>query len=1002
MDALDGTSGETRFLRLSRYRHLGRLKRFYLSLVGVVAVLLLAAGCSDDIESGLEGERRETKPGASSSAETNGSAPTRVKTVVKEDGLHFEVGRYEIDAPPGVAPVGTSVEAVAFDRESSEVAQVRGQSPEGAEVAFDRISSRTAQASPGAVLENSGRGFKISMEGNAQPNKLIHVSAPTEKEYTASSLKDAGPNDTVPVMLREIPNGGVVWGPPVYYDPEKSTLEIALSETGSALYEGAIDIADVANKVSQGFLAGRTPQPECHGQAEETPSGGRVSIKFHNSVVAWACLDADDEYVTVDLTNTYTSPLVVTSDPSAALQHPSMSTGDALMVELSSLMGHYALPVQGQGSLTFPLDSLPATVELDASNFNAISTQGFTLALDIAAMTFKSDLLKKLLKSKDGLLCAEGAIQRSLGEAFSCLGLIGGPVATVIGILAAGAPTLTSMMGGIADEAKGPSYLTINYEPGSNDDCAGAAERLRAEQPNVQDGTFESYLNFIPDVGGCVIFEGLGPNLPIGALNAPVYDPDTGGELGMVKDLDPDLSSGDFSVTYQEFCGAFPTTDGMTAQEYHDQRANTKEQSILDPDGDGRACTSDDEAFLTGDAEQLAGQKAPQCINGILDRNGDGQIGSIEAAQAGADATQDVDPCTVPERGEDSSEDSDEEANLDQDVGDYYRAAGAGEWAYTYDHLASQTQSMFTEEEWSRKNQWFWDRNPVVYHTLSTNLDSTSEEPLAEVEVRITGEDGSSWTRTPRFVLEDGEWKHLFSDAEADLFMPGIPFEEFVAAQTGGSPEGDGDEVCAEVPDCEVVDTADVDGDGSLDEVALVGEPDEYPGTPTSISVRALLADGTMLTREIEVEFWHRDTAWHGAADFGQVPGEELVIGGTSGAHTLWFRVLTYRDGELVELPYPGSDPARADSFYATMWPIDAALSAYVGVQCQNGTVNLRSVSPVGAPGDGVPYGGEATSWVLEGDQWQMVTSEPLAYPDGSSAFEIAGWQCGDLPRAYD
>lgn len=133
------------------------------------------------------------------------------------------------------------------------------------------------------------------------------------------------------------------------------------------------------------------------------------------------------------------------------------------------------------------------------------------------------------------------------------------------------------------------------------------------------------------------------------------------------------------------------------------------------------------------------------------------------------------------------SDEDGEEASLNQAVEDYYLAAGAEEWAYTYDHLDSQTQSMFSEEEWSQKNQWFWDRNPLIFHILSINLDNSSEESLAEVDVRITPENGSPWVRTTYFVFEDGEWKHRFSEEETDLFMPGATYEEFVEAQGGVS-----------------------------------------------------------------------------------------------------------------------------------------------------------------------------------------------------------------------
>lgn len=131
-----------------------------------------------------------------------------------------------------------------------------------------------------------------------------------------------------------------------------------------------------------------------------------------------------------------------------------------------------------------------------------------------------------------------------------------------------------------------------------------------------------------------------------------------------------------------------------------------------------------------------------------------------------------------------STDPNTEEASLDQAVEDYYLAVGVGDWEYTYDNLDSQTQSMFTEEEWSQKNQWFWDRYPTVYHILSIESDGDFEGSVADVDVRLTGEDGSSWIRTTYFVKEDGEWLHRFSEEESDLFMPDATFEEFVEAQS--------------------------------------------------------------------------------------------------------------------------------------------------------------------------------------------------------------------------
>ena len=70
----------------------------------------------------------------------------------------------------------------------------------------------------------------------------------------------------------------------------------------------------------------------------------------------------------------------------------------------------------------------------------------------------------------------------------------------------------------------------------------------------------------------------------------------------------------------------------------------------------------------------------------------------------------------------------------------------------------------------------------MIYNILSAESLDTSGEPVVEVDVRLTGEDGSSSVRTTYFVYEDGMWKHRFGQEEYDLFMSGVPFDEFVAA----------------------------------------------------------------------------------------------------------------------------------------------------------------------------------------------------------------------------
>ena len=123
------------------------------------------------------------------------------------------------------------------------------------------------------------------------------------------------------------------------------------------------------------------------------------------------------------------------------------------------------------------------------------------------------------------------------------------------------------------------------------------------------------------------------------------------------------------------------------------------------------------------------------------------------------------------------------EAAAEDAAEDYYRAVGVEDWNYTYDHLDSETRSVFTREEWFKKNQWLAGDGSTIYHILSVDLDDSSNEPLANVAVVLTYADGSTSTRNTYFVYEAGEWRHRFGQEEYDLLMPDLSYEEFVAAQ---------------------------------------------------------------------------------------------------------------------------------------------------------------------------------------------------------------------------
>ncbi len=123
------------------------------------------------------------------------------------------------------------------------------------------------------------------------------------------------------------------------------------------------------------------------------------------------------------------------------------------------------------------------------------------------------------------------------------------------------------------------------------------------------------------------------------------------------------------------------------------------------------------------------------------------------------------------------------EADAEEAAEDYYRAVGVGDWRYTYDHLDSSTQSRFTRDEWFKKNQWYAGNGSVIFYIESVQRQDGTSEPIVEVTVRLTFEDGSTSIRNTFFVYEDGSWKHRFSQEEYDLYMPDASYEEFVEAQ---------------------------------------------------------------------------------------------------------------------------------------------------------------------------------------------------------------------------
>lgn len=128
---------------------------------------------------------------------------------------------------------------------------------------------------------------------------------------------------------------------------------------------------------------------------------------------------------------------------------------------------------------------------------------------------------------------------------------------------------------------------------------------------------------------------------------------------------------------------------------------------------------------------------------------------------------------TATEAAGDASEDAVEQATRD-----YYEAVDRQDWAYTWDSLDAGTRDLFSgEEEWREKNQNDADTNPLELDTMDVEVSMSGDEE-AEVSVYRSFEDGTTIDRDTEFVLEDGSWKHRFTDEEIEMFEPGVPMEE--------------------------------------------------------------------------------------------------------------------------------------------------------------------------------------------------------------------------------
>ena len=183
----------------------------------------------------------------------------------------------------------------------------------------------------------------------------------------------------------------------------------------------------------------------------------------------------------------------------------------------------------------------------------------------------------------------------------------------------------------------------------------------------------------------------------------------------------------------------------------------------------------DTHTWYIGAAEALPKVKAPQVK---VPKTEAPQTKAAQTASSSASAAQ-----TASSSASAAQDPAGSESELIEAAVNYYQAVDQEDWAYTYDNLESGTRSMFTEEEWYAKNKWYADNEGLELSTIDVVVNGPTSEPVVSVTIYRTFTDGTSITRDTLFVSEGGLWKHRFSQEEIGLFMPGISYKEFVAAQ---------------------------------------------------------------------------------------------------------------------------------------------------------------------------------------------------------------------------
>jgi hypothetical protein len=195
--------------------------------------------------------------------------------------------------------------------------------------------------------------------------------------------------------------------------------------------------------------------------------------------------------------------------------------------------------------------------------------------------------------------------------------------------------------------------------------------------------------------------------------------------------------------------------------------------------------------------------------------------------------------------------------------------------------------------------------------------------------------------------------------------------------------------VCDGVAGCRVVARVDVDGDGRRDDVGVAGRGS---AAARSVVVRVRTGTGRIVSMRAAAEFWP-GSLWRGAAHLDGRRGAELVVGYTQGAHTLYYRALTWRAGRLLTLGAPGP---------RVLWVIDGAFFVSLGWQQlprdPAGTVRQLTAQRAGSSVHD-PFRGTVTRYQWTPRGWRTVASRTVFPLTDTAAYAWGGFHVPGLPR---